>query len=639
MRWIWRGLGVVLVLVVLAVGALFLIPVDRIAALATDRFEAATGRAMTLSGSLRPSLYPDLGISIGGVEIANAKWSDQGPMLRAERLSVAVDLGALIGGDIHISGITINAPQVILERSAEGLANWDFGAGSGDDSADSDDSADGATGGRGFALDMARVQDARITYIDHRSGQRIELAGLDLVATLPADQPADITASGRMNGADLRVRATLAAASALLTGAASGAVVVVDLGRAQARFDGQLTGQGDTMFQGRLGADIPDTAALITAFGIDPPGIPLGLGQAVKASGVLSGNAATMRLTGADVMLDQNALAGDLALSLTGDRPHITADLQAGALDLTSLTADDSGTDASGWSTDPIDFGGLDVIDGDFALTATSIDLGTVQLGRSRITATLRDGLLTTDIREMAAYGGTLAGQVALSGTNGVSMDGDITASGVALQSFLADFLDFDRITGAGDMQVNFDGSGGSVDALMNSLAGKGRIEFGQGEILGIDLIAMLRNLDGSFGRGGGSTIFNSITASFDLRDGVVSNVDLNFLAPLADALGDGTIGLGQRVMNYRVTPKLLRGEGGEAGISVPILISGPWHDLSFRPDLSGLIDAKAKAALKEAQAAAKAKVQEQLDGAGDDLKQKIEDQVLKGLGGLLGGN
>ena len=633
MRWVWRGLGVLLVLVVAAVGALFLIPVDRIATLATDRFEADTGRSMTLSGSLRPSLYPDLGISIGGIEIANADWSDQGPMLRAERLSVAVDLGALIGGDIHITGITINAPQVILERSADGRANWDFGGTS------EDDSGDAAAGGRGFALDLARVQNARITYIDHASGQRIELAGLDLAATLPAGQPADITTSGRLNGADLSVKATLIAPGALMAGGASGAVVAIELGKAVARFDGQLMAQGDAMFQGRLSADIADTGALIAALGIDPPGIPLGLGQAVRVSGDLSGDTGTMALTGADLTLDQNALSGDLALSLAGDRPHVTADLQAGALDLTSLTADDGGTEAPGWSTDPIDLGGLDMIDGDFALTATSIDLGTVQLGRSRLTATLRDGLLRTDIREMAAYGGALSGQVALSGANGVSMDGDITAKGVALQAFLADFLDFNRITGAGDMTIAFKGSGGSVDALMNSLSGKGRIAFGQGEILGIDLIAMLRNLDGSFGRGGGSTIFNSITASFDLQDGVVSNVDLNFLAPLADALGDGTIGLGQRVMNYRVTPKLLRGEGGAAGISVPILISGPWHDLNFRPDLSGLIDAKAKAALKEVEAAAKAKVQEQLDGAGDDLRQKLEDQVKKGLGGLLGGN
>lgn len=634
MRWIWRGLGVLLLLVVLAVGALFLIPVDRIAALATDRFEAATGRAMTLSGSLRPSLYPDLGISIGGVQIANADWSDQGPMLSAEKLSVAVDLGALISGDIRIKGFTINAAEVILERSADGHANWDFGSETGNDSVDS------ASSGRPISLDLASIQNAQVTYIDHRSDQRIDFAGLALTASLPSGQPADITLSGRMNGADLSVTASVAAPGALMTGGSSETEITAHLGKTQVRFAGQLMAQGDTMFQGRLSAEIADTAALIAALAIDPPEIPAGLGRSVTASGDATGNTDTMHLTGADLTLDQNAFAGDLALSLTGDKPHVTADLTTGAFDLTSLTDDDGDADAApGWSTDPIDLGALDTIDGDFALTAASVDLGTAQIGRSRITATLRNGILTADIREMAAYGGALAGQVAFSGRNGVSMNGDITASGVALQAFMAHFLGFDRITGAGDLAVAFDGSGGSVDALMNSLSGKGQIAFGQGELLGIDLVAMLRNLDGSFGRGGGSTIFNSITASFDINDGVVNNVDLNFLAPLADALGDGTIGLGKRTMNYRVTPKLLRGEAGEAGISVPIMISGPWDNLSFRPDISGLLDAKAKEAVKQVEEAAKAKVQESLGGAEADVKQKLEDQVKKGLGGLLGGN
>ena len=83
MRWIYRLIGLIAVLVVVAVGALFLIPSDRIAAVATRQFEAATGRAMTISGPVRPTLWPRLGVRIEGVALANVAGSDAADMVSA----------------------------------------------------------------------------------------------------------------------------------------------------------------------------------------------------------------------------------------------------------------------------------------------------------------------------------------------------------------------------------------------------------------------------------------------------------------------------------------------------------------------------------------------------------------------------
>jgi AsmA protein len=634
MRWVVRILVVLVVLIVLAVGALFLIPADRIAALATDRFEAATGRAVTLKGSVRPSLYPDIGVSLGGIEIANADWSDAGPMLQADKISVAVDLGALFGGDVHIRRATISNPSVRLERHANGRANWDFGTGDGSTGSDA-----GGGGASPLALDVARIEGGEFSYVDHGSGQEFTLSDFDLSATLPDGQrPASIEVSGMVNGERLTLDASLDQAGEFLSGDGTQGALALSLAGTTASFDGAASLTGENLLVGNFSAGIASTGDLMRALGRDAPGIPLGAGQAITLAGDLALTSGKAVLSNAALGLDHNQMTGDLTLATGGERPHVTANLSTGDFDLSSLAADD-GDDSEGWSTDPIDLSGLGAIDGDFVIAANSIDIGHAKFDRSRIVATLRDGLLSADIREMAAYGGAMTGAVHVSGRNGMSVDGAITASGVALQAFLADFIGFERITGSGDLAVDFRGSGGSIDALMNSLTGTGRIEFGQGEILGFDLISMLRNLEGSFADRGGSTIFNSITASFDLTDGVVNNVDLNFLAPLADALGEGTIGLGQRTMNYRVTPKLLRGEAGEAGISVPILISGPWSNLSFRPDLAGLIDLKAQEVIKGAGEAAKQTIEEGIQGSQENLQQQLQDKVKKGLGGLLGGN
>ena len=55
------------------------------------------------------------------------------------------------------------------------------------------------------------------------------------------------------------------------------------------------------------------------------------------------------------------------------------------------------------------------------------------------------------------------------------------------------------------------------------------------------------------------------------------------------------------RTVNYRIEPKVTAsttGQGGDvnaSGIKVPVIVSGPWDNLSYKPDLSGLIDGIAK--------------------------------------------
>ena len=100
MRWIVR-VGVALaVVVVLAFGLLATVPSDRIAQAVSGQFEAMTGRKLEVLGEIKPRLWPSLGVTTGPVSIANAEWveSDQ-PLLRAEGLSIDVNLGALDAPD------------------------------------------------------------------------------------------------------------------------------------------------------------------------------------------------------------------------------------------------------------------------------------------------------------------------------------------------------------------------------------------------------------------------------------------------------------------------------------------------------------------------------------------------------------
>lgn len=55
------------------------------------------------------------------------------------------------------------------------------------------------------------------------------------------------------------------------------------------------------------------------------------------------------------------------------------------------------------------------------------------------------------------------------------------------------------------------------------------------------------------------------------------------------------------RTVNYRIEPKVVastQGQGGStdtSGVKVPVIVSGPWDNLSYKPDLAGVIDDIAK--------------------------------------------
>ena len=114
----------------------------------------------------------------------------------------------------------------------------------------------------------------------------------------------------------------------------------------------------------------------------------------------------------------------------------------------------------------------------------------------------------------------------------------------------------------------------------------------------------------------------------------MVSNVDLELLAPLLEVAGEGTIGIGEQVIDYRVTPKFL---GGDSEFSVPVLITGAWSNLKFRPDLDGLLNLRAQEAAKAAEQELKKAAEEEVKKLEDELKQSVEDKLKKSLGGLFG--
>jgi AsmA protein len=310
-------------------------------------------------------------------------------------------------------------------------------------------------------------------------------------------------------------------------------------------------------------------------------------------------------LSGLTLQLDQTAMTGDAGVNLGGARPMITARLSSGPLDLSPFMGGESGAKSGGggaapgqgWSTEPLDLSALRAVDAQVAIRAEAVDLGDIEIGRSDIDARLKNGRLDMKIGRVDAYGGGMTGTIVLVAGEEAQVATDLTVSGVQLRPLLNALAGFDSLEGLGAFRIKVNGRGRSIDALMNSLDGRGGLDLSDGAVLGLNLAAMVRNLTG----GGGAeqkTDFSAVTGTFDINNGVLNNTDFSFLGPLLRVIGTGTVDIGGQAQNFRLEPTAvasLTGQGGaleDAGLGIfPILITGTWSNPSFQPDLTAAIE------------------------------------------------
>lgn len=644
MRWIFRLIGAVLLaLVTLAVG-LFLLPQERIAEIAAEQIRNQTGRQVTIGGGVRLSLWPTLGVKTGPVTVANADWADDEPMLRAEALSVGLSARDLLRGRIRVSEVVAEQPDLRLLQNAEGVGNWEFTetAGVADNGETLGEAADETSP---VMLERLKLSDARLLYRREGGG---EFAVSDVDLTLDWPEPsgvAHIDLAISPAGERIKVAAQVANFQDFLASDVAPLTLEVATSGGAASFVGRARLNGEA--SGRVTMDADDIVKMQRALGLGQGFWPEHMGRGVElvteATYTLDQR---LSLRDLSVLLDRNRVNGAADLYLA-DPVKLTARLNADALDFTPVSAKGGGAGAGsgstrlGWSSTPIDASGLGLVDASVTLDAKSVRVAGTQLGAVQALFTLVNSRAVLDLARVEAFDGEITGQLVANNRTGLSVGGALQAKGIEMQRLLSDMADINRFSGKADMKLTFLGVGQSADMIMRSLSGSGRIGMTTGEIAGIDLEALMDSGE----QNGGTTVFDTLKASFDITGGVLSNDDLAVELKNFRADGTGVIGLGERDIDYVITPVALRARGGE-GLAIPVRISGPWARPSVQPDLEAVLKANADVKLDALEERAKEKIRAKLSGAPGDtrdveelLKDKIEEEAKKGFLKLLGGD
>ena len=140
---------------------------DRLRQVVEERVSAATGRSLSITGDIHitPAWVPTLGAD--GVRLANAEWSSEPEMLRAGRLQAEIELLPLLRGEVRLHSFRLSGGTVLLERRADGAANWQFTANNADESRE---------GAPWFAdLDTVEISDFAARYRDALTGHDLDL--------------------------------------------------------------------------------------------------------------------------------------------------------------------------------------------------------------------------------------------------------------------------------------------------------------------------------------------------------------------------------------------------------------------------------------------------------------------------------
>ena len=632
MRLLIRTVIAIVVALVLVVGGLLLLPGEKIAGIAADQVEAQTGRKLSFDGKVKISLWPVLGVKTGPVKLSNADWAgvDAPPMLRAEGLSIGVAAAELLTGEIRVKEITVNAPELHLSTREDGQGNWVFG--------DAAPAAAAPTAEDGGALPLAveriRLRDASLTYAAFGAAP-IEQKGVDLDLRWPDPAgAAEVKLTLRPAGEAVEVEAEIGRFAKFLEGEVASVGATLRTAGSRARFDGRASIAGDA--SGRVTADLKDTGAVMRAAGLEDPGLPKGLGQAVILGADLTYTTdGRLALRDLDLQLDQNRLTGaaDLVLSAV---PQVTAQLQAGDLDFSALTAGgDAGEDAggdSGWPKDRIDASALGLMNGSVDLSVQSLNTGSVVLGPSKLNLSIDRARAVLAMAPMSVFGGSINGQLVANNRNGLSVGGKVNANDIQMKQALGQLAEIETISGATLAQIEFLGVGDNMDAIMRSLSGKGRFEVGKGFFTGFDLEGLMRSGNGN----GGSTVFDSLTASFSMKNGNLDNQDLLLLLKSVRAEGKGRIGLGAQDLDYLFTPQVSDNAG--QALRIPVRLKGSWWDPSIRPDLSEALEADIEVKKDELEAELETTLTDEED-VEEAIKDRLEEKAKDGLLKLLGGD
>ncbi len=667
-----------------------------------------TGRDLKIAGDIKLSVFPWLGAQVDGVELSNARGFGKTPFASVKHAALRVKLMPLIEKKLEVDTIELDGVALNLARKGDGTGNWDdLAKGKRDKKSDGVDKAGdkGESGLEGLSIGGIDINNAQISWDDAQSGQKYEISdfnlksgaivpgspvGIDMGMLVQSKEPA-INARVGLNGTieldqankQINVRGlkvTLDAEGAALPqgklkAELESVLLLAMNGQAFALLDlkvksGSLDLAGDIK-GAKLGSETPQFSGKIAIAEFNPRDWMVSQGMespALADSKALSRFAATLNLSSSgmstkidqlaiqldDTKINGNALIQGVAAAFKLDVDAIDLDryMPAGSGESAAATSGKTGAGPSSGSEAllPLD-------------TIRNLDMsGTVNIGRLTVnempaekvllTLKARNGVLQTTQKIGGFSGGSYSGTVDINATAKTpSLKLTSKLSGIQLESLVKKLAGEDRLSGEGNFNANLTATGNDINAIKRTLNGTMDFNLLKGAIKGINLAAELRKakalLSGKSApaeKGPVQTDFSQIKGSGAIKNGVLSNKDLEALSPFLRVTGSGIVNLVKESMDYTAEIFVVESSKGQGGhnlagleelerkkIGVPIRFTGPLASPKWKVKWDKVLLESQKEELKS-KLEEKLIGEEKKDGEEESDKDKLKRKLFKKL-------
>src|SRR5215467_602142 len=297
----------------------------------------ATGRQLSINGDLKLDLGWISRLSASQIQFENAQWSKHPQMIEVGLFDVQMDLWQLLSQfRMVLPTVTISQPKVILEKNAEGSANWEFPAAS-----EATEPVVPEKRTEFPVIEKLIIKDGTFLFDDQQTNKKLELKLTQAEAAGFLDEPVKLKAEGTYQKLPLILSLAGGSYQNLRnTQEPYPLRINLGMGKVQAKIDGNLTDplamKGEDVTLDIQGDDMANLFPLIRL--VFPSTPPYRLKGHLKHEGeVWSFSNFSGQVGGSD-------LSGTIRVDTEPKRPFMKADLVSNMLDFKDLAGFIGGT-------------------------------------------------------------------------------------------------------------------------------------------------------------------------------------------------------------------------------------------------------------------------------------------------------
>lgn len=258
-----------------------------------------------------------------------------------------------------------------------------------------------------------------------------------------------------------------------------------------------------------------------------------------------------------------------------------------------------------------------------------------IKFTKLRLGVNAREGKLRLNPSEASMYGGQYRGDIGIDTTTNVArVSLDEHVSSIDFAPLFRDLFETNRVSGKGSANIKLTGAGRTTDDIMKTLDGNVDFKVADGALEGADLWyeirrarALLKQQAVPTRTGPERTPFSALTGTGVMKDGVLSNNDLDVAMQYLKVTGQGMVDIPKSTLDYRLTASVLKipREGADTAemqdlvdAEIPVKVTGALTDPKVRPDIEGYLKGQAKERLEQEKDKVEKKIKDKL---GDKLK------------------